>query len=230
MILVEYDSYFCHFSAHNLPAASHLLPHKTQRPCISCRTAPFSPLCSPTLICFWSSATPSVLPLWSLCSCPFCLEFYPASYMALSLTSNRCLFKCHFIKVTFFSQYTGLENYPVTLTLRKFTLRTVRCFTVWKGLRCSGKTLKDKVVTNSEGKKNVHLRQCNYSRQLVSAVMLRVLYSEKGECEFNLKFEIWLYWKNMERKRRTVSYIFIYLQSVKNNAKIGDSKNKITHL
>ena len=153
MILVEYKSYFCHFSAHNLPVASHLIPHKTQRPCISCRTAPSSPLCSPTLIYLRSSATPSVLPLWSLCSCPFCLEFYPASHMALSLTSNRCLFKCHFIKGTFFSQYTGLENYSVTLTLRKFTLRTVRCFTVWKGLRCSGKTLKDKVVTNSEEKK-----------------------------------------------------------------------------
>ena len=100
---------------------------------------------------------------------------------------------------------------------------------MWKGLRCSGKTLKDKVVTNSEGKKNLDLRQCNYSRQLVSAVILRVLYHEKGECEFNLKIEIWLYWKNMERKR-TVSYIFIYLKSVKNNAKIGDSKNKVTHL
>ena len=34
----------------------------------------------------------------------------------------------------------------------------------------------------------------------------------------------------MERKRRTVSYIFIYLKSVNNNAKIGDSKNKVTHL
>ena len=63
----------------------------------------------------------------------------------------------------------------------------------------------------------------------MSAVILRVLCHEKGECEFNLKIEIWLYWKNMERKR-TVSYIFIYLKSVKNNAKIGDSKNKVTHL
>ena len=68
MILVEYKSYFCHFSAHNLSVASHPIPHKTQRPCISCRTAPSSPLCSPTLIYLRSSATPSVLPLWSLCS------------------------------------------------------------------------------------------------------------------------------------------------------------------
>ena len=48
----------------------------------------------------------------------------------------------------------------------------------------------------------------------MSAVILRVLYHEKGECKFNLKIEIWLYWKNMERKR-TVSKIMLKLVTQK---------------
>ena len=169
--------------------ASHLIPDKTQRPYggiqgltlsglwylltsspaeLSPPHRPVPPRCSP----YWSPDTPSILPLWSLCNCcPFCLEGFTqlVTWLSPSLRSGVCS-NTILSKRPSLASIIDLENYPVSLTLWKFMLRrTVRCFKVRKGLSCSGKTPNDKVVINPE-KKNSRLRQCNYSRQLVSAV------------------------------------------------------------
>lgn len=72
-----------------------------------------------------------------------------------------------------------------------------------------------------EIQKNSRLRKCNYSRQLVSAVSnIYIILNENSECEFNKKLKyvcigsIW--W---EQEGLSISCIFIYLQSVRNDAK-----------